>query len=318
MREVLEGQARMPHLDAYDTGEGYVVWCDFCGRLHEHGREGGHCLAHCGTDIYGAKSPYEDTGYVLVYDGKLTHDLRLHFARMTRERDREKKKEWKHYWALEECLPSWHKMVVAEPLLDEIYHRCASWSAHPEVKYCRMHIGLHLDEAVCQVVGPSRKRAPLWMTAPAVQDTALEQLRKLLPEACTHEPGERCGCDCRDEQGFPDGSVQVPWATGYPESKSELGQCLRTRSTDQGTGSQSRRSIHPRDRYLCYERDDYTCRYCGRHRLQLQVGEHLVIDHVHPVARGGSSDISNLVTACSTCNQGRGGVGDDVVRGSAG
>lgn len=46
-----------------------------------------------------------------------------------------------------------------------------------------------------------------------------------------------------------------------------------------------------------FARDDYTCRYCG-HR-----GGQLECDHVIAHSRGGSSDDSNLVTACLTCNR---------------
>lgn len=43
-------------------------------------------------------------------------------------------------------------------------------------------------------------------------------------------------------------------------------------------------------------RDDHTCRYCGRRP------QHLSIDHVYPVARGGETTLDNLVAACDQCN----------------
>jgi hypothetical protein len=43
------------------------------------------------------------------------------------------------------------------------------------------------------------------------------------------------------------------------------------------------------------ERDDYTCVYCGER------GGRLTLDHVLPVSRGGTSELTNLVTACATC-----------------
>lgn len=46
-----------------------------------------------------------------------------------------------------------------------------------------------------------------------------------------------------------------------------------------------------------FTRDDFTCVYCG------QRGGYLECDHVIPISRGGSNDISNLVTACFTCNR---------------
>lgn len=48
------------------------------------------------------------------------------------------------------------------------------------------------------------------------------------------------------------------------------------------------------------ERDDYTCVYCGQH------GGRLTLDHVLPVSRGGTSELTNLVTACAVCNSAKG------------
>lgn len=51
-------------------------------------------------------------------------------------------------------------------------------------------------------------------------------------------------------------------------------------------------------RRAIYARDGYRCVYCG-------APEPLSLDHVRPVARGGTNDSSNLVTACSPCNSAR-------------
>ena len=45
------------------------------------------------------------------------------------------------------------------------------------------------------------------------------------------------------------------------------------------------------------KRDNYTCTYCGRKTGEMQ------IDHIIPVSKGGSNDISNLTTACARCNR---------------
>ena len=49
-------------------------------------------------------------------------------------------------------------------------------------------------------------------------------------------------------------------------------------------------------------RDNYTCQYCDRHRSQLNKSEMLTRDHVFPKERGGEDKWTNVVTACSTCN----------------
>ena len=51
-------------------------------------------------------------------------------------------------------------------------------------------------------------------------------------------------------------------------------------------------------RQLVFERDDFTCVYCGRNSGDIR----LTIDHVTPITQGGGNDPSNLVTACADCN----------------
>ena len=43
------------------------------------------------------------------------------------------------------------------------------------------------------------------------------------------------------------------------------------------------------------ERDNYTCAYCGVQPCNS-------VDHVIPIARGGTDEWDNLVAACGTCN----------------
>jgi len=51
-----------------------------------------------------------------------------------------------------------------------------------------------------------------------------------------------------------------------------------------------------------FERDDFTCQYCGK-SLPL---EELTVDHVVPKSKGGGADWSNSVTACKCCNNKKG------------
>lgn len=50
-------------------------------------------------------------------------------------------------------------------------------------------------------------------------------------------------------------------------------------------------------RRAVFERDDFTCQYCGER------GGRLECDHAIPVSRGGSHDPENLKTACRRCNR---------------
>lgn len=55
-----------------------------------------------------------------------------------------------------------------------------------------------------------------------------------------------------------------------------------------------RKSLSPSKRNV-FERDEYTCQYCGSKR-------NLTIDHVLPISRGGENTWKNMVTCCWKCN----------------
>jgi HNH endonuclease domain protein len=70
-----------------------------------------------------------------------------------------------------------------------------------------------------------------------------------------------------------------------------------------------RRRVSPTQRKTVLERDGYKCRICGISRQYLDdkvpgLGEYLrlEIDHIVPIAQGGTSDESNLQCLCWRCN----------------
>lgn len=58
-------------------------------------------------------------------------------------------------------------------------------------------------------------------------------------------------------------------------------------------------------RFQVLQRDGFRCQYCGRSPVD-SPSVRLHLDHRLPVARGGTNDPDNLVTACSICNLGKG------------
>lgn len=54
-------------------------------------------------------------------------------------------------------------------------------------------------------------------------------------------------------------------------------------------------------RFKILERDGFRCTYCGRKAPEVV----LHVDHVHPIAKGGTNEEINLVTACWDCNIGK-------------
>jgi len=60
-------------------------------------------------------------------------------------------------------------------------------------------------------------------------------------------------------------------------------------------------AISVRVRFEVFKRDDFTCQYCGRRSPEVV----LQVDHIVPVAGGGTDDRINLRTSCWECNSGK-------------
>jgi hypothetical protein len=61
-------------------------------------------------------------------------------------------------------------------------------------------------------------------------------------------------------------------------------------------------SIRKSVRFAVFDRDNFTCRYCGK---STDDGIILEADHVIPKSKGGSDEIENLVASCLDCNRGK-------------
>lgn len=110
-----------------------------------------------------------------------------------------------------------------------------------------------------------------------------------------------------------DDGIQVPnfqkhngaTAKNRADTARRVTKC-RGKSSEEGVAK--KREILPRPiREAVLKRDNHTCVYCSRpegkyFHPETQSDASLHIDHVIPVVRGGSDDISNLATACAVCN----------------
>ena len=63
----------------------------------------------------------------------------------------------------------------------------------------------------------------------------------------------------------------------------------------------NRKSLSKKTRFEVFKRDDFTCTYCGQ-KPPIVV---LEVDHVIPVASGGTDEMANLTTSCFDCNRGK-------------
>jgi len=62
-----------------------------------------------------------------------------------------------------------------------------------------------------------------------------------------------------------------------------------------------RKKLSDATRFDVLERDGFTCQYCGKSAPEVV----LEVDHITPVARGGTNEIDNLIAACEQCNGGK-------------
>ncbi len=69
------------------------------------------------------------------------------------------------------------------------------------------------------------------------------------------------------------------------------------------SATQERAKLTPTLRYNVLVRDDFRCRACG---ASPETGAHLHIDHITPIAKGGTTNAENLQALCSSCNFGKG------------
>lgn len=65
--------------------------------------------------------------------------------------------------------------------------------------------------------------------------------------------------------------------------------------------SKDKDSISQKTRFNVFDRDSFTCQYCGAKAPDVE----LELDHIHPVSRGGENNVKNLITSCLDCNRGK-------------
>jgi hypothetical protein len=65
--------------------------------------------------------------------------------------------------------------------------------------------------------------------------------------------------------------------------------------------TRNRSQLGKRIRFEIFDRDNFTCQYCGRMPPDVM----LEVDHIIPVSKGGSNEPENLRTSCAACNRGK-------------
>lgn len=101
-----------------------------------------------------------------------------------------------------------------------------------------------------------------------------------------------CNGSGKDPQ---DQSLDCPLCDGY-------GSVVLAAPPEKSMPAIVRQHIPSAVRFEVLKRDSFRCQYCGQSAPDVV----LHIDHMHPLAEGGSDDIANLITSCKDCNLGKG------------
>lgn len=85
--------------------------------------------------------------------------------------------------------------------------------------------------------------------------------------------------------------------------ENQRGKWYKLRSLDRLEVKAKRGNISKKLRYMVFERDNYTCRACGK--TPKKDGVKLSPDHIIPVEWGGETNLDNLQALCRECNEGK-------------
>ena len=87
------------------------------------------------------------------------------------------------------------------------------------------------------------------------------------------------------------------------ESEAYVGDIVYQFFERPNPNAKTRHPIPPQVRAEVWDKTGGVCWYCG---CQTNPFRDFTVDHMHPVARGGTDDIDNLVPACRSCNSAKG------------
>lgn len=113
--------------------------------------------------------------------------------------------------------------------------------------------------------------------------------------------------DALEDNSFPFGTDSHKIVKCHLISKqacSEAIQALKEAFDEYDTKRKSLARAPLKLRFEVFKKDKYKCRICGVSAED--EGVKLEVDHIIPIARGGTDIISNLWTLCFKCNRGKG------------
>jgi len=158
------------------------------------------------------------------------------------------------------------------------------------------------DIGTCYICGetfertqPHQRRCTSKCTARTVARRCIICERDYVPKSATR-PENVCSDDCGVEHKRRIAAAYRRSASGREQSRRAKDR-RRARKRNAFVANVSRSAI--------YERDKWTCQLCGKRVLKSKVVPHPrapVLDHIVPLAKGGTHEPANVQLACFLCN----------------
>lgn len=144
-------------------------------------------------------------------------------------------------------------------------------------------------------------------TAVGMSQTTFDRIeRKLFSRELLPVPQQVARLTCTVRYTSPKGqnSYSRSYTWDFRQLLFEVAEMRRVRDEQSTAGylrAQERQKMTADLRYQVLKRDNFRCRSCGA----TAESETLHVDHIHPVAKGGRTEMENLQVLCQTCNLGK-------------
>jgi 5-methylcytosine-specific restriction endonuclease McrA len=158
---------------------------------------------------------------------------------------------------------------ICKPLAEYSKNKGEPDGLHHRCKHCRAEYNKTHKQQAGEYARRWRKAHP-------------EQSRKLNTESRNR---------CKDTMR----AYQLRWLRDHPDMKAR--QTARRRARKQNAEG----SFTVQEWRTVKQAQDYRCKHCGRREPEIK----LTVDHIVPLAQGGSNYISNIQALCRQCNSGK-------------
>lgn len=202
-----------------------------------------------------------------------------------------------------------YTLDAAEHTPQDVFQKCLKWLAEAEIVFAWVDApsayGTLVEVGIATALG-----IPVYLATSREAETRYNISREMWFAAAATGEQFRVFADVleawRDFVQRAHSMVQGAKAVLSEEWDNQLKTVARISLLERFTNHKPRldfmrSTVPPRLRFEILRRDGFRCQYCGATAQETR----LEVDHIIPVAKGGTSDPDNLITACMACNRGK-------------